>query len=324
MNHDNSYKLLFSHARMVEDLLKGFVNEAWVSHLDFSTLEKVSGNYVADDLRDREDDIIWRVRWGDDWLYVYLLLEFQSTVDAHMAVRMLTYLGLLYQDLIRQNKLTARSKLPPVLPLVLYNGRPRWTAATNIADLIETIPGGLDRYKPHLSYLLLDEGALDDSPQHDVRNFAASLFQLEKSRTPEQMRQVVAALADWLSAPEQAGLRRSFTIWIKRVLLPGRMPGVDIPAIDDLQEVKAMLAERVIEWTHEWKQQGLEQGLEQGRQEGRQEGEGAVLKRMLARRFGPLPVDTLSRIERASTDQLEQWSDNIFDAKTLDEVFASH
>jgi predicted transposase YdaD len=97
--HDNSYKLLFSHPRMVEDLLRGFVREAWVDELDFATLEKVSASFVSDDLRDREDDVIWRVRWGRDWLYVYLLLEFQSTVDTFMAVRIMTYLGLLYQEL---------------------------------------------------------------------------------------------------------------------------------------------------------------------------------------------------------------------------------
>jgi len=26
--------------------------------------------------------------------------------------------------------------LPPVLPIVLYNGRPKWTAKTEVADLI--------------------------------------------------------------------------------------------------------------------------------------------------------------------------------------------
>ena len=50
-NHDEGYKLLFSHPRMVEDLLLGFVQEEWVERLDFSTLERVSGNYVSDDLR---------------------------------------------------------------------------------------------------------------------------------------------------------------------------------------------------------------------------------------------------------------------------------
>ncbi|MCK0164341.1 Rpn family recombination-promoting nuclease/putative transposase [Marinobacter sp. S6332] len=54
------------------------------------------------------------MRWGESWLYVYLLLEFQSTVDKYMAVRVMSYLGLLYQDLIRQKHLTANGKLPPV------------------------------------------------------------------------------------------------------------------------------------------------------------------------------------------------------------------
>jgi predicted transposase YdaD len=74
--HDASYKLLFSHAAMVEDLLRGFVPQSWVQALDFATLEKVNASYVAEDLRDRHDDVVWRVRFQDHWLYVYLLLEF--------------------------------------------------------------------------------------------------------------------------------------------------------------------------------------------------------------------------------------------------------
>ena len=79
--HDSSYKLLFSHPAMVEDLLTGFVHEDWVAELDFATLEKVPGSYVSDDLRPRADDVVWRVRWREHWLYIYLLLEFQSDVD---------------------------------------------------------------------------------------------------------------------------------------------------------------------------------------------------------------------------------------------------
>ena len=88
--HDNAYKNVFSHPRAVQDLLRGFVHEDWVQQLDYSTLEKVSGSYVSDDLRDREDDIIWRIRMHTrtaqgktvgEWLYVYLLLEFQSSSD---------------------------------------------------------------------------------------------------------------------------------------------------------------------------------------------------------------------------------------------------
>jgi predicted transposase YdaD len=141
MEHDQSYKLLFSHAELVADLLRGFVCEDWVKALDFTSLEKMSSSYVADDLRSCEDDVIWRVRWGQDWLYVYLLLEFQSTVDRFMAVRILSYVGLLYQDLIRSGQLTASGQLPPVLPLVLYNGLRRWQASEEVAELVATVLG---------------------------------------------------------------------------------------------------------------------------------------------------------------------------------------
>ncbi|MGC8779460.1 MAG: Rpn family recombination-promoting nuclease/putative transposase, partial [Anaerolineae bacterium] len=121
MEHDASYKSLFSHPEMVADLLRGFVPEPWVAQVDFGTLERVNASYVSDDLRVREDDLVWRMRLSGDWVYVYLLLEFQSTVDRFMAVRVMTYVGLLYQDLIRRREFTKDMRLPPVVPLVLYN-----------------------------------------------------------------------------------------------------------------------------------------------------------------------------------------------------------
>ncbi len=82
MPHDNSDKLL-SHPEMIRDLLTGSVREARVSQLDFHTLEKVGGSYVSDELRDRGDDVIWRLRWGGSHLYIYLLLDEGASVDRH-------------------------------------------------------------------------------------------------------------------------------------------------------------------------------------------------------------------------------------------------
>ena len=96
-DHDSGYKLLFSHPQMIVELLRGFLRESWVQTLDFSTLERVSGSFVSGDLRERHSDMIWRVRWsgpGAVWFYVYLLVEFQSTPDLFMAVRLLGYVAL--------------------------------------------------------------------------------------------------------------------------------------------------------------------------------------------------------------------------------------
>jgi predicted transposase/invertase (TIGR01784 family) len=292
---------LFSHPEMVADLLLGFIKEEWVHGLDFSTLERVSGSYVTPALRGRESDVVWRVRWGrDHWLYVYLLLEFQSTVDPFMALRMMVYVGLLYQDLIQNRQLTASGKLPPVLPVVLYNGRAPWGGARELAELIEEVPGGLEQYRPRLRYCLLDEERITDSELESLRNLAAALFRLEKSRGPEDIQRVLAALIEWLKEPGLGELRRSFTTWLVSVLLPGRVPGITIPQVADLQEVKSMLAERVVEWTEQWKQEGLEKGRQEGWQQGRQEeveGTREVLLQVLEQRFGPLSQEVRRRLD---------------------------
>jgi predicted transposase YdaD len=84
----------------VRDLIIGFVPDEWLHSLDYSTLEKVPGSYVTEDFRHRADDIVWRVKVGGEWVYLYLLIEFQSSVDKYMALRMMVYQGLLYQDLL--------------------------------------------------------------------------------------------------------------------------------------------------------------------------------------------------------------------------------
>lgn len=312
MQHDNSYKLLFSHQEMVADLLKGFVDAAWVRQCDFASLEKMSGNYVTDDLRDREDDIIWRVRWGDEWIYVYLLLEFQSSVDNFMAVRILTYLGLMYQDIIRINGLKAHDKLPPVLPIVLYNGKRPWRAPDNLGAHIHAAPAGLENYRPHASYLLLDQGRYDKAPLGSLDNLVSALFQLENSRSRQDMQDVVVKLVDWLKDPEQSSLRRAFTVWFNRVLLPRKAPDSQYIEFNDLNEVNTMLAETVEEWVRESQQNGV------------QIGEATILKRLLTRRFKVVPPETLDRIDQALPEQLEEWAENILDAATLEDVFTSH
>ena len=40
MDHDRSYKRLFSHPRMMRDLLEGSVAGDWIDRIDFSTLKR--------------------------------------------------------------------------------------------------------------------------------------------------------------------------------------------------------------------------------------------------------------------------------------------
>jgi flagellar biosynthesis/type III secretory pathway protein FliH len=89
------------------------------------------------------------------------------------------------------------------------------------------------------------------------------------------MLRVLGTLVEWLQAAEQRGLRRAFVVWIRRVLLPNRAPGMELPEFNDLQdlhEVHDMLAERIKKWPEQWEERGIQKGRQEGRQEGRMEG----------------------------------------------------
>ncbi len=321
-DYDESYKLLFSHPEMVRDLLLGFVHEEWVKGLDFTTLERVSGSYVSDDLRERENDVVWRLKRSGDWMYIYLLIEFQSKPDPWMALRILVYMGLLYQDLVKKRGLTKTGKLPPVFPLVLYNGEKPWNSPLEVSELIEALPGGLMLYRPSLRYMLIDEGRYAESELSSSGNLAVALVQLENSRAVPELRAVLKTLNQWLYAPEQASLRRAFSVWVNRTLLPAKLPGIALPDAADLNEVNTMLAERVVEWTEQWKAEGRVEGREEGREEGLVEGEAIFLARQLEIKYGPLNQAIKTKLSAADAEQLLLWGERVLTAASLEEIFA--
>jgi len=214
----------------------------------FATLEKVNGHYVSDELKERVDDLVWRVRHRGEWLYIYLLLEFQSRNDHWMALRMMVYVGLLYQDLIKAEKISTRSQLPPVFPLVIYNGQPRWKAPMHVSELVSQLPGTLQRYQPSLRYFLLDENRSADQARRLPDNSVASLIEIEEGASPQAIKDAVTRLRLRLSGPEHASLQRAFTVWLNRVILKRiNHPDDVIPDdMDNLQEVETMLANRII------------------------------------------------------------------------------
>ncbi len=109
-------------------------------------------------------------------------------------------------------------------------------------------------------YVLLDEGRYTARELVPLRNLVAALCRLENSREPEDAQRVLGVLLEWLRTPEDDNLQRAYTVWLRRVLLPARLPGVAIPAFSDLVERHTILVERVVEWTEQWKEEGLQQG----------------------------------------------------------------
>ncbi len=315
--HDSGYKLLFSYPYLVECLIRGFVPGSWIDRLDFSSLEPVREAHPRDEIGVRYDDMIWRLRWRDsgEWIYVYLLIEFQSADEAFMAVRVLDYDGGLYRQLVRALRPKRGEKLPIVLPLVLYRGERAWTAAKDVFDLIAPAPPEIAPYLPHLRYLLLDANVFPADQLQEMHNPVACLLWLEGSETMNM--RPIDELDRLLSRPEDAGLQRAFSQWLTTTFLPSRMPGVTVPLMEKLEEVKQMIAENAIDWSAQWR----EEGWRKGEAEGRRKGEADLLLRQLSRLYGPLAAEVEERVRGAEADQLLEWGERVVTSASLDDVF---
>ena len=330
--HDQSYKMMFREPEMVASLLRDFVPENFIDEIDFTTLERSADSFVTDDCRERHDDIIWRVLWKGQWTYIYIILEFQSGIDPWMAVRILAYTALLWQDLIKTGKIKEGDPLPPVFPLVLYNGGQKWTASRDLEGLRLPITGPLAAYQPRQKYFLLEENQVSEENLANAEGIAAFLLRLERARDPEEMLPIVREMNERLRAPKYQRLRRAFTAWMTRVAFRrAELVGTETE-LTDLQEVQAMLAERATQWKHEYIQQGMAEGISIGEARGISIGEargiGLALRDMLEARFGDLPPDVVSAIESLTDSKLlRQLTLSAFRVDSLDaflEVMKKH
>ena len=313
---------------MVEDLLRGFAAREWSCALDFSTLRKMPAEYVSDDRLRRRGDTVWQVDFRDG-RHLLVLLEFQSGNDPGMALRILAYSSLLYQELARNERWTPDARrllLPLMLPVVVYNGAAPWRAAQEVSELVEPVEGELGSYRPSQRYRVLDErhAEEDDLPG---RNLVTAVVRLERIRSPSDLVAVTEMLRDWLRGPEDAGLRRALTDWVLEIaqrLVPG---GAGLGPEMTLEDVRMTLVERVSEWPKQWVREGRQEGLREGLQKGLQEGlahERELLRRQAVSRFGVGTAERLAGMlgDIADPERLAEVGEWLVCCETGDEVLA--
>jgi hypothetical protein len=326
--HDIGYKYLFAHPELVQELLADFTAFGWLGAIDARAWERVNPAYVSERFSERHDDIVWRVRVGGHWLYVYLLLEFQSGVDRWMALRMQVYVGLLYQDLVKRKELGPGDLLPPVLPLVFYNGAAAWTAPTELGAAIVPGPDQLVPFQAQQRYVLVDQRRLDPATLADKRGVLAMLFRLELSELPQVVLEILPLLGAWLRHDDQAPLQRSVAAWVEQVLLRQfNDPGL-VALLDANKE--AAMGRKFETWYEYVEDQGMQKGIQKGIERGMQEASAhasdamrRALTHILDKRFGEDAGLIVPRLERASVDELAQWLERAVDTPSLQALLAN-
>ena len=223
-------------------------------------------------------------------------LELQSTNDSLMPARMAEY-GLGVFRLL--------GRFPQQIVLYVGEAPLRMESELRGVDV-------LFRYRLIDIRTLDGEHLLESEAVSD--NVIAILARLRDHR--RAVRRIVERVADLPAAERDAALAQLFILAGLRRWAPIVTQEVGkMPIYIDLMENEA-LAPFLIKKFQEGRQEGLQQGL----QEGLQEGELTILRRQIEKRFGTLPSWASEKLSALQRPELEDLSERVLDAQSLDEL----
>ena len=153
------------------------------------------------------------------------------------------------------------------------------------------------------------------------------IAKFEQARSPEEVDELVALLADWLKGVGEPDLVERFTAWITLVVAQrfgsaGRE--LELKLRKDEEGKMTTLIERSRKWGEELNRQWLEKGIERGIERGRIQGERELVQRLVTRRFGRDAAEQFVLVLEAISDpaRIAVVADAVLECETAEEFMA--
>ena len=273
------------------------------------------------------------------WLYLVVLLEFQSTEDWIMAMRVRDYATQLFFDMHKRRPFGRNRAPPPILPVVLYNGSRRWNAPTRADDLwhperasrddsgFGDVEAGPLQFSGD-GFVLIDLPLLGHSALPDDSGITW-LARAESLDDDEALFATLDRVIRWLDDVGDGTLATAILEWLRassesRNLVTAEEFDMAIEEAKRIKRPEGHWVERVYqdrlrrmakeraEGEAEGREAGLAEGLERAR---------TLLARQLARRFGADAAARLSPVlEQADHDRLIEIGDWVVDSRDAEEL----
>ena len=104
---------------------------------------------------------------------ICILIEHQSRVEALMRLRMLIYMGRLWESEYQQFDARAEGEQhwSPILPIVFYTGSDRWTEPRALTEILN-VPRALAPFVPTFKILFLAESLIEQGKEIGIEQGA--------------------------------------------------------------------------------------------------------------------------------------------------------
>jgi hypothetical protein len=119
----------------------------------------------------------------------------QSTVDFEMPFRLLEYQVEIWRHWLKHEDETR--PLPVIVPIVLYNGEPPWTASRKFREILDYEHLFGPKELVDFEYLLVDVARYDEKQLLTLANTISSAFILDQAQDrPNRLRDIVQQLTE--------------------------------------------------------------------------------------------------------------------------------
>ena len=286
MSHDALVRRVMGDPATAGAWLEARLPPEVVKHLNLDTLQLQPGTFIDPALRRSETDVLFKARHAcGESVFLYVLVEHQSTVDHWLRLRLLRYHDRIWDQ--ERNQRPHALTISPIVSVVLHHGPREWSPSNKFEDLYNDMVGNLPG-SCRFSHILVELHGmrLEDAQGNAYSRAMEMLLSDHLRQQAERLVQLLAPLfPDIRAMPGGSNkvltLTRYYTFeyggpmtnippeTIERYKDQVYLEGLTQEDITMLQLLEAKVERESRERNL---QQGREQGLQQGLREGLQEG----------------------------------------------------
>ena len=284
------------------------INKALNTQLEEKDIEKYNSSFINKVFQNREADIVYKIKDRS----IFILIEHQTKVDYLMPYRILEYEVAIMQSAIDLDKIKNKeSKIPLVIPIVLYTGNKKWNAKKYLEEnqeKIEGIENGLGNYN------LIDINELTEKDLLEDKSFISKMMLIEKSKNTENIVEILEKIVKITKEEDKETLRRIISIILEEKIgitkakeLIEKMEGDEgnmLAVVDMIRRENQMYIEI-------GKKEGKIEGKKEGKKEGVKQGELKekikIVTNMLKEKFN---IETIQKITGINKEEIEKIAQN--------------
>ena len=307
--HEGLFLKVFKDKENTKHFLREHLPQGVLEHADLDSLYLENVSYLDDNLRKHFSDLVFSVRVGEEEFSaakVYLLFEHKSSPEPLVGMQVLRYMALQWKEMYDQGE-TAGGKLPPIIPIVIYQGRGAWQARASFQKLVEIPSEAFKEFVPDFSFAFFNIGKVDEEKVQEnvVLKFYVAII---KALDTPQLRELLPQLSQGLS--KSLGQRTALEyieIFFKYLVKSTEHLGQEDykEALEFLPEGGEQIMETLAD---QWQEQGAQKEREKAEEwikqqkdkwvgEGKLEATQDMVIDIASEQFGPLSANLESKIK---------------------------